>query len=692
MDHSKSSSRPSNRSDLKGLVRHACRHCGQILFYISESTRKQEFNFTYGDVLTYARDGCDLFASRIMAHNFESFGTYELQVLRLHVEIVWDNETPNRTFHFIGFRWLKHNKPVFNEEYEPEELADELHVFATKGTLAYPNCRKVANRLMLDSSTSGYIETRPLNRSPGSMASMKWIRRRLRRCKKRHKKCREQRSLTRPMPTRLIAVKTPGSTYVHLEELGGGKTEPYVALSYCWGGGQENIMTTRTNLLERLQNIPFENLPQTIKDAIIVTRELEYKYLWVDALCIVQDDEEDCAQEVSKMSLVYSGASLTISAAKTDNSEQGFLQERDLAQSYSTVFELPFQVNRKRGEACILLHENSVQNKRVENIDERGWTLQEHKLACRLLRYGSNQIEWNCQEQISVDGGCRCRLTEIDPEFFKGLVKERNNQSKAVNIDDFYRVGDLDNWVTLVEGYSRRSLLKLSDKLPAFGAIAENFAQTMKWDASSYCAGLWKSDMHMQLLWQRDTTENLSAEKSYRTERYTETSCPSWSWASLRDSIRFEPQRLRWGKDTLEIVECEIEPKSLGYRYGEVQSARLTVHGYVQQAHWTGHLFRNVVSDGSCCSNSVLPIRAVWDSSVEAPPGFYWCLEISPMGSRLCGIILTSINSQSFKRVGYFEYWDSELESKVLEQLVERRMSSKFSWLHDGGARTITIV
>jgi len=61
------------------------------------------------------------------------------------------------------------------------------------------------------------------------------------------------------------------------------------------------------------------------------------------------------------------------------------------------------------------------------------------------------------------------------------------------------------------------------------------------------------------------------------------------------------------------------------------------------------------------------------------------------MRSRLCGIILTSIDGQSFKRVGYFEYY-SELELKVLEQLVERRMSSKFAWLNDGGARTITIV
>jgi len=126
MDHSKTSSRSSSRSSrssLEELVRHAYRHCGQILFYISKSTPKQEFNLTYGEVLTYARDACDLFAIRIVAHNFESFGTSELHCLRLHVEIVWDNDTPNSTFHSIRFSWLKDNMPVFcqNEEYELEE-------------------------------------------------------------------------------------------------------------------------------------------------------------------------------------------------------------------------------------------------------------------------------------------------------------------------------------------------------------------------------------------------------------------------------------------------------------------------------------------------------------------------------------------------------------------------------------------
>jgi hypothetical protein len=70
---------------------------------------------------------------------------------------------------------LKDNELVFswNEEDELEELLNKLYVFATQGTLIYPNCRKVANCLMLDSSTSDYIKTKPLIKSLGSIASMR---------------------------------------------------------------------------------------------------------------------------------------------------------------------------------------------------------------------------------------------------------------------------------------------------------------------------------------------------------------------------------------------------------------------------------------------------------------------------------------------------------------------------------------
>ena len=491
-----------------------------------------------------------------------------------------------RSFHFIRFRWFTDDGliyPMVNLNVDHEKL----HVFTMQGSLIYPNFRELANSLMIDSSMTDWIKTRPLNKSPGSMSSMRWVQHQLQNCRESHEKCRKRRGLVLPMPTRLIAVKIPGNIDVHLEELDRGRTESYVALTYCWGSDQKSIMTTQANLLERLQNISFETFPQTIKDAIVVTRTLRYKYLWVDALCIVQDDEKDRAQEISKMSMIYTGASLTISAAKADDSKQGFLQERDLVRSYGTIFELPFQVNGdETGEARIFLHQNCVQNKREENIDKRGWTLQEHRLACRLLRYGSNQIEWNCQEQTSVDGGCQCQETDtFDDGFFKGLVEESHERYSAENLPTFESTCRHD-WLTLVEDYSHRSLSKLSDKLPAFAVLAENFAKTMKLDASDYCARLWKSDIHKQLLWQRDTEQSSSPEKGSVTELYSETFCPSWSWASLRDSIKFNNKfnnKFDDPEHTLEIIECGIEPKTPGYRYGEVQSAHLTVRGYVRQ-------------------------------------------------------------------------------------------------------------
>jgi hypothetical protein len=92
-------------------------------------------------------------------------------------------------------------------------------------------------------------------------------------------------------------------------EMGG-----YAALSYCWGGFQQ--VTSTTAKLEQYQNrLDFRSFPKTIHDALTVTRSLGIPYLWVDALCILQDDEDDKAREIQKMGDVYSNAMITISAA-----------------------------------------------------------------------------------------------------------------------------------------------------------------------------------------------------------------------------------------------------------------------------------------------------------------------------------------------------------------------------------------
>ncbi|PMD24441.1 heterokaryon incompatibility [Hyaloscypha hepaticicola] len=101
----------------------------------------------------------------------------------------------------------------------------------------------------------------------------------------------------------------------------------YITLSYCWGGDVSS-KTTKSNLNHRYKSIEWSTLPQTIQDAITITRELGCRYIWIDALCIVQDDSVDWAREATTMSQVYENCILTISATKFETSISGFLQPR----------------------------------------------------------------------------------------------------------------------------------------------------------------------------------------------------------------------------------------------------------------------------------------------------------------------------------------------------------------------------
>jgi hypothetical protein len=95
----------------------------------------------------------------------------------------------------------------------------------------------------------------------------------------------------------------------------------YVALSYVWGEDRMKWEMPRTRKAavradksgEEIIELP-KVLPRTIRDAIEVTRVISYHYLWVDSLCIIQDDEEDRDLQINMMDEIYSNADLTIAA------------------------------------------------------------------------------------------------------------------------------------------------------------------------------------------------------------------------------------------------------------------------------------------------------------------------------------------------------------------------------------------
>ena len=118
---------------------------------------------------------------------------------------------------------------------------------------------------------------------------------------------------------------------VHLHVRTQEERGDYVAISHRWGlsGSQKMpLQTTRRNLKQHCKGISYQCLPSTFRDAVIVTRMLGIKYLWIDALCILQDDQDDWLKQSSQMGSIFKDSLITIAIHSAKNSSEVFLWRR----------------------------------------------------------------------------------------------------------------------------------------------------------------------------------------------------------------------------------------------------------------------------------------------------------------------------------------------------------------------------
>jgi hypothetical protein len=218
---------------------------------------------------------------------------------------------------------------------------------------------------------------RLIARDPISDESVARARDWLRRCQETHPRC--QQAAGSALPTRLLRIE---GNLVFLNELKDYEElhPPYAALSYCWGSSK-TIKTTSRTIHARRKGIFIDYLPKTLADAVIVAKSLEIEYIWIDALCIVQDSEKDWEAECVRMGEYYSNAIVTISALDTVAVTGGFLAERE-------------------GSLVAPLHPNAAGNLWLRDpvstwaevfrgaaLNKRGWALQETIVdSCTALR------------------------------------------------------------------------------------------------------------------------------------------------------------------------------------------------------------------------------------------------------------------------------------------------------------------
>jgi hypothetical protein len=393
------------------------------------------------------------------------------------------------------------------------------------------------------------------------------------------------------LPSRVIEVSPEGHPeFPRLFETKGA-VDYYAALSYCWGPDQTGL-TTINNIGSRLQRLDMSTLSRSIQDAITTTRKIGIKYLWVDALCIIQDSIDDKVIELASMYKTYQHATVTIVAASANSANQGFLEDRNPPKPSS---QIPFWSPDGKLSSVSLRLEDRYDDER-EPINTRAWTLQEQLLSPRLLVYATHTLQYHCQ-QHTVNLG---NSINIPAGFIaRRLPRFSGSLSNNLDIQDTGRV-----WSDIITMYSQRHLSYLEDKLTALAGIAEAFSSK---STTKYLAGLWSGgSLPRLLLWRVLQPKNYTP-----TSLYT---APSWSWASINSPVFYshfhKPYTYEWYG--VKVITCEIALDNPVLPFGRVRSGYLTLVAYVRNGFLDGS--RSLKWSPSALNNE----NASLDSSLSA--------------------------------------------------------------------------
>ncbi|WKT53909.1 Heterokaryon incompatibility [Fusarium oxysporum f. sp. vasinfectum] len=396
--------------------------------------------------------------------------------------------------------------------------------------------------------------------------SLSFVRSCLQTCLNKHTLCWQSDG---GLPARLLDVGRCGDSAIRLVETESAASVKYIALSYCWGDNV-TVKTTLAGLENMKSGISISELLQAYVDAVALTRELGIQYLWIDALCIIQDSHEDWVKESAKMSGIYAKAYLTIAAASSGSANQPFLRHSLPTGSHQDkYYTRVFSKQVVDGEGSHLLKarvipESGVHSKWQDCFDEcfprepwsqRGWTLQEQLLSTRLLSFSLTEMQWTCQEAVL----CECRSKLNHRRLFG-----QKPVSQITRAFDAFRF-----WHKVVENYSNRLLTNPQDKLTAISGIAAILQQKTQ---SRYAAGLWADNIDMDLLWRRATPTTKLSRSGFVA--------PSFSWASIDGEVDYCCFRngKRSYRKSASVVAVETNT-SREAPLGRVESGRLIIHG-----------------------------------------------------------------------------------------------------------------
>ncbi|TGO60951.1 hypothetical protein BCON_0031g00290 [Botryotinia convoluta] len=358
----------------------------------------------------------------------------------------------------------------------------------------------------------------PIQKSTDSIAtftlSKKWVTE----CIHKHQKCAMQ--LDSIMPSRLLEINVPkekSNCQMRLRTSSIPRGTQYTTLSHVWGS-LNFVKLVKDNISDFQKDIPVSTLTKTFHDALKVTLEFGFHYLWIDSLCIIQDDVDDWKKESVRMASIYGGSSLNIAATGARDGNDGLFFDRNpnLIQRVELMTDFDFEWGGSNGykPKFFLADMNIYKRSCLESpLFQRAWTLQERLLSPRTLHFSKHQVILECHTRTYFE-----TFDQAEDARFG-----TSSQLKDLHSGNFWYAA----WNEIVKLYTRSRLTISSDKLVALSGIAKYFAN--KYNAQ-YLSGIWKEHLPSALLWH--------GERNCR-ERHLPLRGPTWSWASVDTEIHY---------------------------------------------------------------------------------------------------------------------------------------------------------
>jgi hypothetical protein len=370
-------------------------------------------------------------------------------------------------------------------------------------------------------------------------------------------------------------------------------------------------MLTRDTLHDHKKAIALNDMPKTFRDAVLITRKLGFQYLWIDSLCIVQDDPQDWQLEATRMGDVYANATITIMAVAATSADTGCFVElgsKLKVPGFAAVTNnLPCELgnihltatceDHANGHDFSLFAHHQSPSKWAQRkysvrprgpLDDRGWVFQEEMLSLRTIAFGQDGMYWECLELAASDsdpcGRRPCNEMSYHDGLSDGVVNGIHSEdflnqrfkgclvptmaehnAPTNNLENQHTLNKstgFDTWLKMVENFTSRVLTQNSDRLIAIDGIARELGRVFH---DEYYAGLWLRGLPLQLLWRRVNREMIMRgfcgcfqNRGFHMGTFildSSRSCyaglfPSWSWAAAAGPVSFESP-----EEPLSVVE-----------------------------------------------------------------------------------------------------------------------------------------